>query len=115
MKIPHNHKRYIVVMLLQIFLIVILEVSSICLAWFYKSPMIFIGGLVICLLLAILLAKYYYAGAFFKCSVCETTFKPSQIEFMRNVNVKRGRVLTCPKCSKKVQCKEGFVYGGGFR
>ena len=115
MKIPHNHKRYITLMMLQVLLIVSVEILSIVMAWNHKDPIVFIGGLLICLALAVVLSKYYYVGAFFKCSVCETTFKPSQVDFMKNINVKRGRKFTCPNCAKKVKCKEGFIYSGNFR
>lgn len=115
MKVPRNHKRYILLMMLQALLIVVIEILAIYIAWIYSNWIFFICGIVVCLLLALLLAKYYYSGAFFKCSICETTFKPSQKEFMKNVNIKRGRVFTCPTCAKKVKCKEGFIYGATFR
>lgn len=115
LQIPRNHKKYITVMMIQVMLIIVIEILAIYLSWMHKDPLLFIAGMIICFVLAFILSKYYYTGAFFKCSICDKTFKPSQKEFMISVHVKRNRVFTCPNCAKKVKCKEGFIYSGNFR
>lgn len=102
-------------MMFQVLFIVAIEIVSIIISWKYWSVVPFICGIVCCIGLAFVLAKYYYTGAIFKCPECEKKFKPKQREFMKNVNVKRGRMFNCPVCMKKVKCQEGFIYGNNFR
>lgn len=115
MKIPKDYKRYIRLMMIQVFGIILIEILSIVLSVFLYSLLPFVIGIVICVGLAILLAEYYFTGSFFKCTECESTFKAKRKEFMTNVHRKGGRVFTCPTCSKKARCKEGFVYVTEFR
>lgn len=114
MRVPKKYKRYILVMMLQAFLIVLVEVVAILVSVKMMSVYPFIAGLVLCIILAFVLAEYYYSGACFKCKDCGRTFKPKKREFMRSVHIKKGRVFTCPSCSKKVRCKEGYIYGTKF-
>lgn len=115
MRIPHSRKSYIFLMMFQALMIVVIEIASIVISWNYWSIVPFVCGIVCCLGLAFVLAQYYYTGAIFKCPECEKIFKPKRKDFMKNVNVKHGRMFNCPSCMKKVKCKEGFIYGNNFK
>lgn len=115
MKVPKNHKTYAVLMSVQILLILVVVIGGFVITNAVLSFIPAIVGVVIGVILAVVLSKYYYAGASFKCSECNEIFKPSEKDFMKSLHVKKGREFTCPKCNKKVVCKEGFIYSDKYR
>lgn len=109
MKIPRKKKSYIRLMIIQILIIWTIVILSVCIALMKSSPIILIIGMLISVLLAILLSEYYYSGARFTCPKCKGSIKPSRVEFMCSMHVKKGREFRCPQCGDKVVSIEGFI------
>ncbi|GAB5056636.1 MerR family transcriptional regulator [Companilactobacillus alimentarius] len=98
-------------MILYGLLIDVLEYGTLALGIFKRVWWPFFGSMILVIIGAIFLTRFYFQKTNYICPNCNSEFKPSIKEAFWASHNFRARKLTCPVCGKKDYCIE--VYDNG--